>query len=294
MADTERNEDQKISRCLQEAFGYTDEQLLKQLDQANETLKDVTFDGAEDRIMKKIMARKAELKKEKASWMPETMAQDNSDGEGATEKATKEIALVKSETGDKRERDKKIVRFGKKKILATAALVAVIAGMLGGTAIGRKSYFFRHSERIQDTIIVDNDNNKEEDSKLENAYADIADNIEGAILKLKYYPRNMYYKSYQIYKDEAQIDFIYDDNTFTMYIIKNDESTSVNFASDRENKKAVFNKWLNKDIEYAENILPNKKIEYESVIIINNISYYIIGSMPEGEYEKILKGLIYF
>ena len=60
MADTEKNEDQKISRCLQEAFGYTDEQLLKQLDQANETLKDVTFDGAEDRIMKKIMARKAE------------------------------------------------------------------------------------------------------------------------------------------------------------------------------------------------------------------------------------------
>ena len=64
MADTEKNEDQKISRCLQEAFGYTDEQLLKQLDQANETLKDVTFDGAEDRIMKKIMARKAELEKQ--------------------------------------------------------------------------------------------------------------------------------------------------------------------------------------------------------------------------------------
>lgn len=72
MADTEKNEDQKISRCLQEAFGYTDEQLLKQLDQANETLKDVTFDGAEDRIMKKIMARKAELEKETSAPEPET------------------------------------------------------------------------------------------------------------------------------------------------------------------------------------------------------------------------------
>ena len=77
MADTEKNEDQKISRCLQEAFGYTDEQLLKQLDQANETLKDVTFDGAEDRIMKKIMARKAELEKETSAPEPETEGQED-------------------------------------------------------------------------------------------------------------------------------------------------------------------------------------------------------------------------
>ena len=72
MADTENREDQKISECLREAFGYSDEQLLKQLDQANETLKDVTFDGAEDRIMKKIMARKAELEKETSAPEPET------------------------------------------------------------------------------------------------------------------------------------------------------------------------------------------------------------------------------
>ena len=39
MADTENREDQKISECLREAFGYSDDQLLKQLDQANETFK---------------------------------------------------------------------------------------------------------------------------------------------------------------------------------------------------------------------------------------------------------------
>ena len=31
MADTENREDQKISECLREAFGYSDDQLLKQL-----------------------------------------------------------------------------------------------------------------------------------------------------------------------------------------------------------------------------------------------------------------------
>lgn len=127
MADTEKNEDQKISRCLQEAFGYTDEQLLKQLDQANETLKDVTFDGAEDRIMKKIMARKAELEKETSASELER---------------ERNITLVKAKTEDRK--DKKIVRFGKKKVLATVALVAVIAGMLGGRRLGRRIIFLEN------------------------------------------------------------------------------------------------------------------------------------------------------
>ncbi len=294
MADTENREDQKISECLREAFGYSDDQLLKQLDQANETFKDVNFTGAEDRLMKRFLARKAELEKETASQTPTLVPQNESANIQIAEELPKKTVTVISEAEEKKKNEKKVIRFGKKKVLATAALVAVIAGMLGGTAIGRKSYFFRHSEKISNTIVVDNDNNKAEVSKLENAYADIADKYEDATLKLKYYPRNMHYESHQIYKDEAQINFIYGDKTFTVYMIKNDESTSVNFESDRKNKKTIFNKWLNKDIVYAENVLEDKKTEYEAMIVVNHVVYYIIGTMPESEFEKILKNLIYF
>lgn len=294
MADTENREDQKISECLREAFGYSDDQLLKQLDQANETFKDVNFTGAEDRLMKRFLARKAELEEETAAQTPTLVPQNESANTQIAEELPKKTVTVISEAEEKKKNEKKVVRFGKKKVLATAALVAVIAGMLGGTAIGRKSYFFRHSEKISNTIVVDNDNNKEEVSKLENAYADIADKYEDATLKLKYYPQNMHYESHQIYKDEAQINFIYGDKTFTVYMIKNDESTSVNFESDRKNKKTIFNKWLNKDIVYAENVLEDKKTEYEAMIVVNHVVYYIIGTMPESEFEKILKNLIYF
>ena len=265
MADTENREDQKISECLREAFGYSDDQLLKQLDQANETFKDVNFTGAEDRLMKRFLARKAELEKETASQTPTLVPQNESANIQIAEELPKKTVTVISEAEEKKKNEKKVIRFGKKKVLATAALVAVIAGMLGGTAIGRKSYFFRHSEKISNTIVVDNDNNKAEVSKLENAYADIADKYEDATLKLKYYPQNMHYESHQIYKDEAQINFIYGDKTFTVYMIKNDESTSVNFESDRKNKKTIFNKWLNKDIVYSENVLEDKKTEYEAL-----------------------------
>lgn len=294
MADTENREDQKISECLREAFGYSDDQLLKQLDQANETFKDVNFTGAEDRLMKRFLARKAELEKETASQTPTLVPQNESANIQIAEELPKKTVTVISEAEEKKKNEKKVIRFGKKKVLATAALVAVIAGMLGGTAIGRKSYFFRHSEKISNTIVVDNDNNKAEVSKLENAYADIADKYEDATLKLKYYPQNMHYESHQIYKDEAQINFIYGDKTFTVYMIKNDESTSVNFESDRKNKKTIFNKWLNKDIVYSESVLEDKKTEYEATIVVNHVVYYIIGTMPESEFEKILKNLIYF
>ena len=294
MADTENREDQKISECLREAFGYSDDQLLKQLDQANETFKDVNFTGAEDRLMKRFLARKAELEKETASQTPTLVPQNESANIQIAEELPKKTVTVISEAEEKKKNEKKVIRFGKKKVLATAALVAVIAGMLGGTAIGRKSYFFRHSEKISNTIVVDNYNNKAEVSKLENAYADIADKYEDATLKLKYYPQNMHYESHQIYKDEAQINFIYGDKTFTVYMIKNDESTSVNFESDRKNKKTIFNKWLNKDIVYSENVLEDKKTEYEATIVVNHVVYYIIGTMPESEFEKILKNLIYF
>lgn len=294
MADTENREDQKISECLREAFGYSDDQLLKQLDQANETFKDVNFTGAEDRLMKRFLARKAELEKETASQTPTLVPQNESANIQIAEELPKKTVTVISEAEEKKKNEKKVIRFGKKKVLATAALVAVIAGMLGGTAIGRKSYFFRHSEKISNTIVVDNDNNKAEVSKLENAYADIADKYEDATLKLKYYPQNMHYESHQIYKDEAQINFIYGDKTFTVYMIKNDESTSVNFESDRKNKKTIFNKWLNKDIVYSENVLEDKKTEYEATIVVNHVVYYIIGTMPESEFEKNLKNLIYF
>ena len=169
MADTENREDQKISECLREAFGYSDDQLLKQLDQANETFKDVNFTGAEDRLMKRFLARKAELEKETASQTPTLVPQNESANIQIAEELPKKTVTVISEAEEKKKNEKKVIRFGKKKVLATAALVAVIAGMLGGTAIGKKSYFLK-VRRNEATISLDNDKNMPSNSKLEQAY----------------------------------------------------------------------------------------------------------------------------
>lgn len=277
MADTEKNEDQKISRCLQEAFGYTDEQLLKQLDQANETLKDVTFDGAEDRIMKKIMARKAELEKQTSAPEPET---------------ERNITLVKADTEDRK--DKKIVRFGKKKVLATVALVAVIAGMLGGTAVGKKNYFFRRINNSEPILRVDNDKNKNQSSELQNAYQVIEQHLNMPILKLGYCPRNLVFEDFNIYYDEALIEFKYGENIISFLQTKKGKSASTHYESDGVIADKVYNEWLNEEIRYTSNKLDDGNKEYEVLITVEDNLYYISGIIPENELRKILESLNFY
>ena len=295
MADTENREDQKISECLREAFGYSDDQLLKQLDQANETFKDVNFTGAEDRLMKRFLARKAELEKETASQTPTLVPQNESANIQIAEELPKKTVTVISEAEEKKKNEKKVIRFGKKKVLATAALVAVIAGMLGGTAIGKKSYFFRRLKNSEPAIYMDNDKNKEENSHLEEAYNKIKSDMNIPLLRLNYRPTNMSFEGYTVYNNnEVELTFSYEENIIRLLQIQNKKSTSANMISDRQQKNTIYNKWLKKNIEYSSNTVEDGSTEYEAVLLENGGAYYLFGNMPKLEFEKILKNIIFY
>ena len=295
MADTENREDQKISECLREAFGYSDDQLLKQLDQANETFKDVNFTGAEDRLMKRFLARKAELEKETASQIPILVPQNESANIQIAEELPKKTVTVISEAEEKKKNEKKVIRFGKKKVLATAALVAVIAGMLGGTAIGKKSYFFRRLKNSEPAIYMDNDKNKEENSHLEEAYNKIKSDMNIPLLRLNYRPTNMSFEGYTVYNNnEVELTFLYEENIIRLLQIQNKKSTSANMISDRQQKNTIYNKWLKKNIEYSSNTVEDGSTEYEAVLLENGGAYYLFGNMPKLEFEKILKNIIFY
>ena len=224
MADMENQEDQKISECLQEAFGYSDEQLLKQLDHVNENFKDVSFAGAEERLMKRFMERKAEMERKATEAEPETTKSDARTGAipeitAGAEECTLveenrpellELEKKQDEKQDEKQNKKKIVRFGKKKVLATAALVAVIAGMLGGTAIGKKNYFFRKSA-VTAEISLDNDKSMLRDSSLQAIYREIEEKSDFPLVLLGYCPEGMKLDRYDMHKDGIEMQFIYHD-----------------------------------------------------------------------------------
>ena len=293
MADTENREDQKISECLREAFGYSDDQLLKQLDQANETFKAVNFTGAEDRLMKRFLARKAELEKETASQTPTLVPQNESANIQITEELPKKTVTVISEAEEKKKNEKKVIRFGKKKVLATAALVAVIAGMLGGTAIGKKSYFFRQTGKPT-KIFLDNDKNNFNESQLEKVYDAAKKQLDIPFLKFGYCPEEMMYDSFETYKDGIDIQFLYRDNVIYLVQRKKETNSSTGAGSDRLVSQEVTNKWMNRKIEYSVNNLENGEQECEAMITFNNNYYYIHGCISETEFKEILEYLYFY
>ena len=86
---------------------------------------------------------------------------------------------------------KKIRRLGKKKVFLVAALVAVFVGALGVTAVGEKNYFFRGWKGNVDDRIFNNDRNKIEVSDVEEAYKEIAKNLDIKVLKMGYTPSDL-------------------------------------------------------------------------------------------------------
>lgn len=304
MADMENQEDQKISECLQEAFGYSDEQLLKKLDHVNENFKDVSFAGVEDRLMKRFMERKAEMEKKAAEAALETIkpdaqagaipeitaeAEDCAPGE---ESKTEPLELEKKQ-GEKQNK-KKIVRFGKKKALATAALVAVIAGMLGGTAIGKKNYFFRKVEKDFPTVLVNNDKNKRSESKMEVVYETIAKKLDAPVLRMGYCPEEMELSTYSVFETGAEIKFLYKQHIVIYYLFKNEKSSSLNYESDCNKKYTVYNKWLNQQLEYYVKQYDSGEMECEANILSGNMIYHFSGFIDESDLKKILENLSFF
>lgn len=303
MADMENQEDQKISECLQEAFGYSDEQLLKQLDHVNENFKDVSFAGAEERLMKRFMERKAEMERKAVEAGPETTKSGAQAGEipeitaeaeecAPGEESKPEPLELEKKQGEKQNK-KKIVRFGKKKALATAALVAVIAGMLGGTAIGKRNFTFRKLNESEPVLRIDTTKNKNKYAKVEEAYKTIEKQLDMPVLKIGYLPSKMKFMEYNIYYDEAQLKFQYGEKIVTFVQMKKEKGTSTHCESDRKISGSVHNEWLNLDITYSKNTVDNI-LEYETLVTINDKFYYLAGAIPEEEYIQIIKSLNFY
>ena len=108
-------------------------------------------------------------------------------------------------------------------------------------------------------------------------------------LKLGYYPLNLEFVDAEITADKAKLRFTYNDRIITFIQEKKKKEVSIALESDRRNRYELYNEWMQRDIEYCDNLLPDGQEEFEMLITIDNIYYYFSGMMPREEYETILK-----
>ena len=271
MADLEKREDQKIRECLQQAYGYSDEQLLKKMEEAEKSLEDTDFPGAEERIFQKLMERKAaeeekEEREGKPAQMPEPIPSGVSISGGAAPK-----------------------RFGKRKLAISAALAAAFAVLLGITAIGGRSYFFRERKNELNVTIINNNQNRKNISQIEEAYQLIETELGIPVLRLDYVPSNLEFQTSVQKENSVTIQFRYNGNIIILYEGKEADNISVGIESDRYQSKTVYNEWLDQEIAYLKNELEDGRTEYETLLTIDENIYYFSGIMPEEEFVKIIK-----
>lgn len=271
MADLEKREDQKIRECLQQAYGYSDEQLLKKMEEAEKSLEDTDFPGAEERIFQKLMERKAaEEEKEERAGKPAQMPEPAPSG-----------ASVSGGAAPK--------RFGKRKLAISAALAAAFAVLLGITAIGGRSYFFRERKNELNVTIINNNQNRKNISQIEEAYQLIETELGIPVLRLDYVPSNLEFQTSVQKENSVTIQFRYNGNIIILYEGKEADNISVGIESDRSQGKTVYNKRLGQEIIYLGNELEDGSIEYETLLTVEENIYYFSGIMPEEEFVKIIK-----
>lgn len=288
MSDLESREDREIRECLQKAYGYSDEQLLRKLEDAEDSLKETDFPGAEKRIFQKLMERKA----------AEEAAQ-NDKGEGNEEDRENEklpavVEIRKTDIEDT-EMDapagpkKKSALSGRRKLFLSAALVAVFMIALGITAIGGRNYFFSSRINRLQVNVVNNDHNRQDIAKIEEAYLQIEEDLDIETLKLGYRPSGLTFQEVVIKENGATIYCTYEGNLIILNESRDTGRTSIGIDSDRDEGGIVYNQWLDMNIEYFSNPVDKEEMEYEAMIIIEGSLYYFSGILPEEEFVKIIE-----
>lgn len=278
MTDEEKRVDEEIQSHLKKVYGFSEDQLLKEVEAAEKSVNDLDFSGAEDRIYERMMERRAE-KEKREETVEECMAD-----KPETEDIDKEKAPAR-----------KVVRFRKKTILLVAAVAAILALMLGSTAIGEKNYFFRVvGDGVNHVVAIDNDKNKLELSSIEEAYKEIEKEWGVELLKFGYLPTYMKLEHMDLEKNRATIYFEFENASIVYFIEKKNKEISISIESDRKDSIPIYNKWISKEIEIMKNELPDGSQELEAKILVDDVIYNIHGKMNEIEFKNIVENFNFF
>lgn len=265
-------EDNEIDHLLQQLYGFSDEQLLrdfKEMEADNTPRPELEpFPDEFDRIWEDIQAeRAARLAEEGKEVQP------------------KEAATVTQTPHRRKLKWKRLVAVGLAACFLTLGFCFV--------AVGKKSYFFRERNRNESNLVFNNDSSIVIVDDQEKAYLAIEQNLGIKPLHLMYVPTGMEFTKVEVDSRRAVMQFSYGDSI--VYFVQTNDKTeaSNNHKSDSKESSAVLNKWLQKEIDIKQeqiNDIPNC---YEAQFIYKDLFCWIFGNIEENEFQKIVERISY-
>lgn len=260
-------------RLLQEAFGVSEDQLLKDFILAQTEVKDSDIPPEPEDGFERLMAK--------------LEAEVGTSPESEKESSSENIVKLHEEVRKPR-RLKSIV-----KVSVAAAAIAVMVVAMGISAGAKREYRYVVQERdsLRNEIVLNNIEAAPGEDKLDRTYIEIARKTKIHVMKLAYIPRNLEYVKADIGETRAVIYFRYGKYKVKLVQQIGDVGSSMSVVSDRKKETHVYNELLRENINIDRASIENGKIEYSSYYVKGNSYYQISGVMPQREFCKIIKNL---
>ena len=260
-------------RLLQEAFGVSEDQLLKDFILAQTEVKDSDIPpGSEDGFERLMAKLEAEV-----GTSPESEKESSSEN------------IVKlHEEARKPRRLKSIVKVS----VAAAAIAVMVVAM--GISVGAKReyrYVVREKDSVRNEIVLNNVEAIPGEDELDKAYTEIAKKTKIQAIRFAYIPEKMHYIKTDIASTRVVMYFEYDKYRVKIIQQFRDGGNSANIISDRKKAMKVHNDLLNEDISIQQAKIDSGEMEYSAIVIKGAAYYQISGIMPQKEFKKIVENM---
>ena len=260
-------------RLLQEAFGVSEDQLLKDFILAQTEVKDSDIPPEPEDGFERLMAK--------------LEAEVGTSPESEKESSSENIIKLHEEVRKPR-RLKTIVKVS---VAAAAIAVMVVAMGISAGAKREDRYVVRERDSLRNEIVLNNIEAAPGEDELDRTYIEIARKTKIHVMKLAYIPRNLEYVKADIGETRAVIYFRYGKYKVKLVQQIGDVGNSMSVVSDRKKETHVYNELLRENINIDRASIENGKIEYSSYYVKGNSYYQISGVMPQREFCKIIKNL---
>ena len=260
-------------RLLQEAFGVSEDQLLKDFILAQTEVKDSDIPPESEDGFERLMAK--------------LEAEVGTSPESEKESSSENIVKLHEEVRKPR-RLKTIV-----KVSVAAAAIAVMVVAMGISAGAKREYRYvvREEGSVRSDIVLNNVDMIQTEDALEKAYTEIAKKTKIQAIRFAYIPEKMHYIKTDIASTRVVMYFEYDKYRVKIIQQFRDGGNSTNIISDRKKAMKVHNDLLNEDINIQQAKIDRGEMEYSSIVIKGATYYQISGIMPQKEFKKIVENM---
>lgn len=318
-ADSLQSEDRKIELLLQESFGYSDEQLLKELEMAEAQVESAKMAEEEEllsgqrdlpeqnenaapsdefeEILKKMRERGIEPRLEKELNRPVFHGAIEPDAHlRAAETSEPERPPEAGADHTDINHTPRPHHFGRKTwgIILAAALAGALLWATGIGVSGRKTLEYKQDVREgkSSDIAWDNEeaNYTEVDSEDE-AYKVIGEKLGIPVLRLGYKPDGMKFKRLILEENFAFLEFEYNKKKIHLIESSRFNENSDALSSDRKEYIEVENEWLDRNLQIEKNINEQNQSEYSLTFEQDKNFYYLEGMLTEEEFKQVVRDL---